>query len=149
MLRKTTKPSKSTLRVRRFHDNAPNPEGDYRAPSQRDRDRVLYSSSFRRLAEVTQVVAANSGYVFHNRLTHSLQVAQVGRRIAEKLNLLQPETKEFVDPDVVEAACLAHDLGHPPFGHIAEQKLNELAGADIDGFEGNAQSFRIVTRLSQ
>lgn len=147
MRRKSTTTPVSTTRGRRFHDNKPNPEGDYRAPSQRDRDRVLYSSSFRRLAEVTQVVAANSGYVFHNRLTHSLQVAQVGRRIAEKLNLLQPETKEFVDPDVVEAACLAHDLGHPPFGHIAEQKLDTLA-KKIGGFEGNAQSFRIVTRLA-
>jgi dGTPase len=147
MLRKTTKPSTSTLRVRRLHDNAPNPEGDYRTFSQRDRDRVLYSSSFRRLAEVTQVVAANSGYVFHNRLTHSLQVAQVGRRIAEKLNGLQPETEDYVNPDVVEAACLAHDLGHPPFGHVAEKTLNELAKS-FGGFEGNAQSFRIVTRLA-
>jgi dGTPase len=147
MPRKTSKPSKSTLRGRRFHDNSLNPEGDYRTSSQRDRDRVLYSSSFRRLAEVTQVVAANSGYVFHNRLTHSLQVAQVGRRIAEKLNGLQPETREFVSPDVVEAACLAHDLGHPPFGHVAEQTLNKLA-TRFGGFEGNAQSFRIVTRLA-
>src|SRR5205809_376743 len=138
---------KVPLRIRRRHDNRPNAGDDYRSPSQRDRDRVLYSSSFRRLAEVTQVVAANSGYVFHNRLTHSLQVAQVGRRLAEKLNKIQPETKEFIDPDVVEAACLAHDLGHPPFGHIAEHALNELAD-EIGGFEGNAQSFRIVTRLA-
>jgi dGTPase len=147
MPHKTKKLPTSTLRDRRFHDNASNPESDYRTPSQRDRDRILYSSSFRRLAEVTQVVAANSGYVFHNRLTHSLQVAQVGRRIAEKLNKLQPQTKEFVDPDVVEAACLAHDLGHPPFGHVAEQTLNKLAKG-FGGFEGNAQTFRIVTRLA-
>ncbi len=137
----------SALRISRRHDDRPNSQDDYRTRSQRDRDRILYSSSFRRLAEVTQVVAANSGYVFHNRLTHSLQVAQVGRRLAEKLNQTQPESREFLDPDIVEAACLAHDLGHPPFGHTAEQTLNKLA-AKIGGFEGNAQSFRIVTKLA-
>ena len=135
------------LRTKRRHENRPNPPDDFRTPHQRDRDRILYSSAFRRLAEVTQVVAANSGYVFHNRLTHSLQVGQVGRRIAEKLNQTQPESREFVSPDVVEAACLAHDLGHPPFGHTAEHTLNELA-RNFGGFEGNAQSFRIVTRLA-
>jgi dGTPase len=125
---------------------------DSRSPAQKDRDRVLYTSSFRRLAEVTQVVAADTSHVFHNRLTHSLQVAQVGRRLAERLVKLFPaqvRESDGLDADVVEASCLAHDLGHPPFGHIAEKELNELAGEDIDGFEGNAQSFRIVTRLSQ
>lgn len=135
------------LRKTRLHDNRANSVNDYRTPFERDRDRVLYSSSFRRLAEVTQVVAASSGYVFHNRLTHSLQVGQVGRRIAEKLNKTQLESDEFICPDVVEAACLAHDLGHPPFGHTAEQTLNKLA-KKIGGFEGNAQSFRIVTSLA-
>jgi dGTPase len=104
------------------------------------------------LAEVTQVVSADSGYVFHNRLTHSLQVAQVGRRLAEKLLKRLPETTgdlafEGLDPDVVEAACLAHDLGHPPFGHIAEKELDGLAQR-YGGFEGNAQSFRILSRLA-
>jgi dGTPase len=125
---------------------------DARSPAQKDRDRVLYTSAFRRLAQVTQVVAADTGHVFHNRLTHSLQVAQVGRRLAERLVSLHSEAigaSTGLNPDVVEAACLAHDLGHPPFGHIAEEELNKLAGEDIDGFEGNAQSFRIVTRLSQ
>jgi dGTPase len=90
--------------------------------------------------------------VFHNRLTHSSQVAQVGRRLAERLSRAHSDEinqSTGLDPDVVEAACLAHDLGHPPFGHIAEEELNELAGAEIDGFEGNAQSFRIITKLSQ
>ncbi len=138
----------SAVRVERRHEKQPNRQGDDRSPAQRDRDRVLYSSSFRRLAEVTQVVAADSGYVFHNRLTHSLQVAQVGRRLAEKLILHYPDlATNVIDSDVVEAACLAHDLGHPPFGHIAEQRLNELA-KDCGGFEGNAQSFRIVSRLA-
>jgi dGTPase len=125
---------------------------DARTPAQKDRDRLLYSSSLRRLAQVTQVVAADVSYVFHNRLTHSLQVAQVGRRLAERLSHVHKEEtlhSDGLDPDVVEAACQAHDLGHPPFGHIAEQELNQLAGEEIDGFEGNAQSFRIVTKLAQ
>lgn len=134
-------------RFERRHDKKPNLLGDDRAAAQRDRDRILYSSSFRRLAEVTQVVSADNGYVFHNRLTHSIQVAQVGRRLAEKLTKRFPESKDFIDPDVVEAACMAHDLGHPPFGHAAEKTLNTLTES-IGGFEGNAQSFRIVTRLA-
>ena len=137
----------SALRLERLHEKKPRSDGDDRRPAQRDRDRILYSSSFRRLAEVTQVVAADSGYVFHNRLTHSLQVAQVGRRLAEKLAIKYPRSRIGIDPDVVEAACLAHDLGHPPFGHIAEHQLNKLA-TNYGGFEGNAQSFRIVTKLA-
>ena len=126
---------------------------DNRTSAQRDRDRILYTSAFRRLARVTQVVSAEEGHVFHNRLTHSLQVAQVGSRIAQKLIRDASEASgplQDVDPDVVEAACLAHDLGHPPFGHIAEQELDKLATSHglPDGFEGNAQSFRIVTSLA-
>lgn len=126
---------------------------DYRTPAQVDRDRILYSRHFQRLAEVTQVVSADRGYVFHNRLTHSLKVAQLARRLAEKLG---KEQKGYaaalggLDPDATEAAALAHDLGHPPFGHIAEDELNKLtrkAGLR-DGFNGNAQSFRIVTNLA-
>jgi dGTPase len=143
--------SAQSLRNERRHEKRLKQQGDHRTPAQRDRDRLLYSSAFRRLAEVTQVVAANSGYVFHNRLTHTLQVAQVGRRLAEKIISIQNERGVFpldgVDADVVEAACLAHDLGHPPFGHVIEDELNSLA-KKIDGFEGNAQSFRIVTKLA-
>lgn len=121
---------------------------------QRDRDRILYSSAFRRLAEVTQVVSPSGSQVFHNRLTHSLKVAQVGRALAAFLR--QHESADLieavggVDPSVVEAASLAHDLGHPPFGHLAEEELCTLleAAGMVDGYEGNAQSFRIVTRLS-
>ncbi len=88
-----------------YRDKAP----DNRMAFQRDRDRILYTTSFRRLARVTQVVSSDEGHVFHNRLTHSLQVAQVGRRIAEKL-LRENKASNFdIDPDVVEAACLAHD----------------------------------------
>ena len=125
---------------------------DKRTNAERDRDRVLYSAQFARLAEITQVISPERGYVFHNRLTHSLKVAQIARRIAQ---LIQEENK--VDsatlrdlPDVVEAAALAHDLGHPPFGHAAEVELNKLVRDSglSDGFEGNAQSFRILTRLA-
>jgi dGTPase len=124
-------------------------EGDDRTPFEEDRDIVLYSSAFRRLLSVTQVASASAGYLFHTRLTHSLQVAQVGRRLAEKLRKKQPEFATGLgglNPDVVETACLAHDIGHPPFGHLAEKVLDQRA-LDFGGFEGNAQSFRIVTQL--
>jgi dGTPase len=126
---------------------------DFRTPAQVDRDRILYSRHFQRLAEVTQVVSADRGYVFHNRLTHSLKVAQLARRIAEKFLIEQKSQVTQLgglDPDAAEAAGLAHDIGHPPFGHIAETTLNLLtkkAGLR-DGFNGNAQSFRIVTKLA-
>lgn len=145
--------SQVLARDQRLHSDASTKMGDGRSAAQRDRDRLIYSSAFRRLAEVTQVVAANSGYVFHNRLTHSLQVAQVGRRLAEKLVRELPKTDAereafpAIDPDVVEAAALAHDLGHPPFGHIVEEQLDELADP-FGGYEGNAQSFRIICKLA-
>jgi dGTPase len=105
-----------------------------------------------RLVEVTQVISPDEGHLFHNRLTHSLKVAQVARRIAERVLKLQRQVADSVgiDPDVTEAAALGHDLGHPPFGHLAEEILNDLATKSglADGFEGNAQSFRIVTRLA-
>lgn len=141
----------SPRRDDRFH---PDKLPDNRLTFQRDRDRILYTTSFRRLARVTQVVSSDEGHVFHNRLTHSLQVAQVGRRIAEKLlreaQRLNVASELNIDPDVVEAACLAHDIGHPPFGHIAERELDMIARVRglSDGFEGNAQSFRIITKLA-
>jgi dGTPase len=126
---------------------------DQRNTFQRDRDRVLYTSAFRRLAWVTQVVSSEEGEPFHNRLTHTLEVAQIGRRLAEKFRCEQSEMAKKlgdVDPDVVEAAALAHDMGHPPFGHTAEEQLRKcMKGVGVcDGFEGNAQSFRIVTKLA-
>ena len=138
-------------RDERLHDG--DRSADQRNAFQRDRDRIIYTSAFRRLAWVTQVVSAQEGDPFHNRLTHTLEVAQVGRRLAEKLSLEQPDEADAlggVDPEVVEAAALAHDLGHPPFGHAAERELDQLVRDNgiSDGFEGNPQSFRVVTKLS-
>ena len=126
---------------------------EFRTAGQRDRDRILHSSAFRRLAGVTQVVSSNEdSHLLHNRLTHSMKVAQVARRLAERMLLVQPEEAAAVggiDPDVVEAAALAHDLGHPPFGHVGEKALDAAAKSTLtDAFEGNAQSFRIVTKIS-
>jgi dGTPase len=128
-----------------------------RTETQRDRDRILYSSAFLRLAHVTQVAAPEVGHTFHSRMIHSLKVAQVARVLARQFKVqalrgeLEPVATKLVealDEHATEGAALAHDLGHPPFGHLAENVLQRCSKDGGASFEGNPQSFRIVTRLA-
>ncbi len=115
----------------------PEPEAEYRTAFQRDRDRILHTTAFRRLEYKTQVFINYEGDYYRTRLTHTLEVAQIGRSLARALG---------ANEDLVEAICLSHDLGHPPFGHSGETVLNKLM-ADYGGFDHNKQSLRIVTKL--
>ncbi len=114
-------------------------EPDYRTSFQRDRDRIIHTTAFRRLEYKTQVFVNYEGDYFRTRLTHTLEVAQIGRTIARALG---------ANEDLVEAICLAHDLGHSPFGHSGEMSLARLM-KDYGGFDHNKQSLRIVTELEQ
>jgi dGTPase len=169
-------PEQDTFAARRHQGDRPD---RYRSPYERDCDRLLYCSAFRRLSGVTQVVSADETLLFHNRLTHTLKVAQIARSLSDRLCrdfADRLRNADGLDAGASVAAAMAHDLGHPPFGHIAEDVLRDLCdgidsersgdrdsalgvtsadhndsgngGVDINGYEGNAQSFRIVTRLS-
>lgn len=115
----------------------PEPSGDARSPWQRDRDRIIHTGAFRRLQYKTQVFIFHEGDYFRTRLTHSIEVAQIARAIARRLRL---------DEDLAEALALAHDLGHPPFGHAGEEALDSQM-RPYGGFDHNAQSLKVVTSL--
>ncbi|MGQ0383577.1 MAG: deoxyguanosinetriphosphate triphosphohydrolase [Gammaproteobacteria bacterium] len=125
----------ATSRGRRF----PEQPADYRGEFQRDRDRIIHSSAFRRLVYKTQVFINHEGDMYRTRLTHSLEVAQIGRSVATSLALSEPLT---------EAICLAHDLGHTPFGHAGQDVLNDCM-REFGGFEHNLQSLRVVDELEE
>ncbi|MBX7234448.1 MAG: deoxyguanosinetriphosphate triphosphohydrolase [Caldilineales bacterium] len=112
-------------------------EADYRTVYQKDRDRIIHTTAFRRLAYKTQVFVYHEGDHYRNRLTHTMEVAQLGRTLARALG---------ANEDLTEAICLAHDLGHPPFGHTGEHILDRLM-ADHGGFDHQRQTMRIVARL--
>jgi dGTPase len=121
----------------------PRGKKDFRSVFQVDRDRILYSPAFRKLQSKTQVFLSGTYDFYRTRLTHSLEVAQIGRSIANILN--QKVLKEdAIDSDLIEGICLTHDIGNPPFGHAGEASLNHLM-KDSGGFEGNAQTLKIVT----
>jgi len=117
----------------------PEEPADYRSEFQRDRDRIVHSNAFRRLVYKTQVFVNHEGDMYRTRLTHTLEVAQIGRSVASALALSEPLT---------EAICLAHDLGHTPFGHAGQDVLNECM-RDYGGFEHNLQSLRVVDELEE
>lgn len=117
----------------------PDHEPDYRMIYQRDRDRIIHTTAFRRLEYKTQVFITDEGDYYRTRLTHTIEVSQIGRTIARALG---------ANEDLTEAICLAHDLGHPPFGHSGERTLNRMM-LDHDGFDHNKHSYNIVTNLER
>jgi dGTPase len=125
--------SEAQSRGRRFEEPKPAYRGEY----QRDRDRIIHSTAFRRLVYKTQVFVNHEGDLYRTRLTHSLEVSQIGRSVASALSLNEPLT---------EAVCLAHDLGHTPFGHAGQDELNDCM-REFGGFEHNLQSLRVVDEL--
>ena len=117
----------------------PEPKPEYRSEYQRDRDRIVHSTAFRRLVYKTQVFVNHEGDLYRTRQTHSLEVAQIARTAARALRL---------NEELSEAICLAHDLGHTPFGHAGQDALNECM-SDFGGFEHNLQSLRVVAEHAE
>ena len=138
---------------RHFEENPPSPK-DHRHPAERDRDRILHSSAFRRLQGKTQVFGIGQADFYRTRLTHSIEASQIARAIANNLITDHPALGRCLTPELAEAAALAHDLGHPPFGHAGEKTLDacmqevsrsaRLSGKRVQRFEGNAQTFHIL-----
>ncbi len=141
------------LLQRRYQESPTSPQ-DHRHPAERDRDRILHSAAFRRLQGKTQVFGIGQADFYRTRLTHSVEVAQIARAIAHNLIVEQPLLDHCLAPELAEAAALAHDLGHPPFGHAGEETLDacmrevsrqsHLKGNSVLRFEGNAQTFHIL-----
>jgi dGTPase len=131
--------------------SASDDEEPFRSPWRRDYARLIHCPAFRRLQGKTQVFPGHESDFYRNRLTHSLEVAQIAKSIAIRLNATAPQFRtadQKIEPEIVEFAGLAHDLGHPPFGHNGEEALDECM-SEHGGFEGNAQSLRIVSRLEK
>ena len=141
------------LLERKYPETPASPK-DHRHATERDRDRILHSSAFRRLQGKTQVFGIGQADFYRTRLTHSIEAAQIARAIAQNLLYEQPLLQRCLVPELAEAAALAHDLGHPPFGHAGEQTLDacmrevsrhaRLTGKKVLRFEGNAQTFHIL-----
>ncbi|MBN1569064.1 MAG: dNTP triphosphohydrolase [Acidobacteria bacterium] len=140
--------------LQRRYEEAPTSSKDHRHATERDRDRILHSAAFRRLQGKTQVFGIGQADFYRTRLTHSVECAQIARAIAYNLLVEQPLLNHCLSPELAEATALAHDLGHPPFGHAGEQTLDacmrevsrkaRLTGKNILRFEGNAQTFHIL-----
>lgn len=140
--------------LQRRHAENPASSGDHRHATERDRDRILHSAAFRRLQGKTQVFGIGQADFYRTRLTHSIETAQIARAIAHNLLIEEPALERCLSPELAEAAALAHDLGHPPFGHMGEQTLDacmrevsrkaRLRGKKGLRFEGNAQTFHIL-----
>lgn len=141
-MKKISTPLEAELSQRRYQDESQH--GDNRSPFQHDRDRIIHSTAFRRLQYKTQVYVIHEGDFYRTRLTHSLEVAQIARGIAA--HLAEPFG---VEPDLAESIALAHDVGHPPFGHIGGEELNHLLKQYEIPFDHNVQSYRIVTELEE
>ncbi|KID57558.1 deoxyguanosinetriphosphate triphosphohydrolase [Pseudoalteromonas luteoviolacea] len=130
----------------RLLDQVKNRPNDNRSAWQVDRSRIIHAAAFRRLQSKTQIMSIGVNDFYRTRLTHSLEVSQIGTGLLRHLKLQNPQFEHFPSASLIETICLAHDIGHPPFGHGGEIALNYLM-RDYGGFEGNAQTLRIVTKL--